>query len=95
MTVADVFVILFCVGLALRSATRLRQIRKAESAESPRAESGAPRSSPLHEAAHPIPGVPGVVYQYRGDFDRKRMVQMLREQGYIDEARARDLLEDA
>lgn len=81
MSAADVLVLLLFAGLALRSATRLRQIRRAESAESPRAESGAPRSSPLHEAAHPY------------GFDRDRMVQMLREGGHIDEARAASLLD--
>jgi hypothetical protein len=88
MSAVDVLVLLLCVGLALRSATRLRQIRRAEPAESPRAESSAPRSSPLHEAAH-------LTVWPTHPFDRERMVRMLREGGHIDEARARELLEDA
>lgn len=86
MSAADVLVLLLCVGLALRSATRLRQIAKAEPAESPRAD-GAPRSSP-HEAAH-------LTVWPTHPFDRERMVKMLREGGHITEDDARELMGDA
>lgn len=84
MTAPEMLVLLLCAGLALRSATRLRQIRRAELVESPRARNEPPVSSG-HEAAHP--------YCPPGRFDRRLMVEMLLNEGHITEMQAVELLE--
>lgn len=86
MSAADVLILALVAGLALRSASRLRQIRRAELAELPPACDDSPRQT-AQEAAHLT------VWPTR-PFDRERMVQMLLDGGHITEADARLLREE-
>ena len=89
MSAVDVLVTLLFAGLVVRYVAG----RTARSAELPSVREGSPLPT-AREAArlYGVEGMPGLVYEYRGKFDLEGMVQMLREQGYIDEATARELL---